>query len=131
MDPDDIVEKAIFHATAKQHVSEKSQYTSNMHQTYHIVMGQCTQNVINHLKALMENRADMLLLIVLLKKLFLILRSRRMRLIHCSLQIRTTIFAKVVMYPMTHTTESLNLMQMSLITQVGYLGITYSIQETC
>jgi len=122
---------AIFDVTAKQNVSEKSQYTSNMHQTYHIVMGRCTQTVINHLKALMEDRADMLLLIMLLKKLFLILRSRRMRLIHCSLQIRTTNFAKVVMYPTTHTTENLNLMQMPLITQVGYLGITYSIQEIC
>ena len=45
-----------------------------MHQAYHIKMGQCTQNVINHLKALqdfeqMEEEADVLLLIKLLKNI--------------------------------------------------------------
>ena len=73
-DPDDIVEKAIFDATVKQYVSEMSRYASNMRQTYHIIMGQCTQNVINHLKALhdyeqMEEEADVLLLVKLLKKI--------------------------------------------------------------
>ena len=53
-DPDDIVEKAIFDAMVKQYVSERSRYASNMCQAYHIIMGQCSQNVINHLNALQD-----------------------------------------------------------------------------
>jgi len=68
------VEKAIFDATVKQYVSEMSRYASDMHQAYHIILGQCTQNVINHLKAMqdyerMEEEADVLLLVKLLKKI--------------------------------------------------------------
>jgi hypothetical protein len=73
-DPDDIVEKVIFDATVKQYVSERSRYASNMRQAYHIILGKCTQNAINHLKALqdyeqIEEEADVLLLVKLLKKI--------------------------------------------------------------
>lgn len=53
-DPINLVKRAIFNAEIKAFVSDKRKHNSNQHQGFSILIGQCTHNVFNNLKAMQE-----------------------------------------------------------------------------